>query len=196
MTLVAHTSPYPWPYDQVLEPGRTALLICGAGSAWSTRTPLDTGVEANIAELRGRANAAGIAVVLLDEAEPVVLGTAALPDLASPPLKPLPTESTLRSAGTDAFYGSALDSTLHRSGITHLFLAGRGFETCVHSTLRRANDRGYECLTISDACASLDPDIAGASVSSIEMSGGIFGAVGSTEHVCAALEHTQQQETP
>ncbi len=195
MSLVADTAPYPWPYDQVLEAGRTALLICGAGDAWSKRTPLDTAVEQRLAELRSSARAVGVSVILLDEAEPMVRGDTTLPDPACSPLDPNPTERTVQSMGTDAFYGSSLDATLHRAGITHLLLAGRGFETCVHSTLRRANDRGYECLTISDACASIDPSIAAASVSSIEMSGGIFGAVGMTSHVLAALDHIQQQET-
>ncbi len=53
--------------------------------------------------------------------------------------------------------------------------------------MRDANDRGYECLLVLDACVPIDPDLVTASVSSIEMSGGIFGAVGTSADVIAAL---------
>ena len=57
----------------------------------------------------------------------------------------------------------------------------------MHSTMRSANDRGYECLLVVDACAPLDPDLVPPAISMVEMSGGIFGAVGTTAPVLAAL---------
>ena len=69
-----------------------------------------------------------------------------------------------------------------------LLLVGLGLETTVHSTMRSANDRGYECLLVVDACAPLDPDAVPNAVSMVEMSGGIFGAVGLTDPVLAALD--------
>ena len=66
-------------------------------------------------------------------------------------------------------------------------LCGQWLETGVHSTIRSANDRGYECLLALDACIPYDPDLAPAARSQIEMSGGIFGAVGDTAAVLAAL---------
>jgi nicotinamidase-related amidase len=64
----------------------------------------------------------------------------------------------------------------------------------VHSTLRSANDRGYECLTIADACLAADTETQRGAISSIEMSGGIFGAVGSTDAVIAALNQLRIQD--
>ena len=72
-------------------------------------------------------------------------------------------------------------------GATHLLVAGLGLEGPVHSTMRGANDMGYECLLVLDASAPLAPDLVGPSRSMVEMSGGIFGAVGATADVLAAL---------
>jgi nicotinamidase-related amidase len=58
----------------------------------------------------------------------------------------------------------------------------------VHSTLRSANDTGYECLLVADACSAHDPALVASSISSVEMSGGIFGAIGTTDAVLAALD--------
>jgi nicotinamidase-related amidase len=91
------------------------------------------------------------------------------------------------AAGIDGFHGSGLDATLRAAGATHLLLAGHGLEAPVHSTLRSANDRGYECLLVLDASSPLRPDLVPAARSMVEMSGGIFGAVGTTRDVLAAL---------
>jgi hypothetical protein len=91
------------------------------------------------------------------------------------------------AAGIDGFHGSGLDATLRAAGATHLLLAGHGLEAPVHSTMRGANDRGYECLLVIDACSPLQPDLLPAARSMVEMSGGIFGAVGSAADVLAAL---------
>jgi nicotinamidase-related amidase len=91
------------------------------------------------------------------------------------------------SAGIDGFFGSRLDGLPRSLGRDQLLLAGAWLETGVHSTMRSANDRGYECLLVLDACTAYDPELVAASRSQIEMSGGIFGAVGSTDDVLAAL---------
>jgi len=93
----------------------------------------------------------------------------------------------VESMGVDGFYGSRLDGLLRSLGRDQLLLAGGWLETGVHSTMRSANDRGYECLLVLDACTAYDSDLVAASRSQIEMSGGIFGAVGSTDDVLAAL---------
>ena len=79
-------------------------------------------------------------------------------------------------------------SSARAAGRDHLLLAGFGLEAPVHSTLRSANDRGYECLLLLDACAPLDPSLTPASRSMIEMSGGIFGAVGTVGALLGALD--------
>jgi nicotinamidase-related amidase len=82
------------------------------------------------------------------------------------------------ASGIDGFFGSSLDVTLRSRGVTHLVLAGFGLEGPVHSTLRSANDRGYECLLLADASAAMSEETKPAAISTVEMSGGIFGAVG------------------
>jgi nicotinamidase-related amidase len=94
----------------------------------------------------------------------------------------------VHAGGIDAFYGSDLDLILRTAGIVRLLLAGCDLETSVHSTMRDANDRGYECLLVVDACAAVDQGLVAAAVSMIEMSGGIFGAVGRAADVIAALD--------
>lgn len=184
---VADSTPYPWPYDGRLVPSRAALLVCGAGSEWSQLCPFDEIADANIAMLRRAAVAAGVLVLLIDNFDPRERRQVVPPAIASLPLRALRHEHLVHASGIDGFYGSRLDAVLQRSGRDQLLLAGRGFETSVHSTLRRANDRGYECLTVADACVVIDPDCRAAAISTIEMSGGIFGAVGTTAAVLDAL---------
>lgn len=183
--LVPDTTPYPWPYDALFEPSRAALVVCGSGPAWSTRCRFDGTVEGNIERLRLAASGVGVAVVLVRHAEPVRVE---LLDGSCPaPLRPQGTDVSVEAAGIDGFYGGPLDAVLRSLGRDQLLFAGRGFEGPVHSTVRRANDRGYEALTVSDACVALDPTMRTASISTIEMSGGIFGAVGTTDAVLTTL---------
>ena len=81
----------------------------------------------------------------------------------------------------------SLDADLRSLGRDTLVFGGLGLETAVYSTMTGANDRGYECLALIDACAPHDPAVAERALSSITMSGGIFGAVGTSAALCAAL---------
>jgi nicotinamidase-related amidase len=173
----------------MVEPSRTALLIAGCDPTTAALTPIDAAVAEHLDLLRGRLASVGVLVVLVQHAAPTPHGAPTAPSTPFAPLAPRAGELAIAAAGLDGFYGSALDATLRRSGRSHLLVSGLGFETAVHSTLRRANDRGYECLTIADACACGAPDLRRASISSIEMSGGIFGAVGTTADVLAAYTH-------
>jgi nicotinamidase-related amidase len=91
------------------------------------------------------------------------------------------------SPGWDGFHAGPLDASLRRAGRDLLLLAGCCLETGVHSTMRSANDRGYECLLVADATRSARQDLRAGALSTIEMSGGIFGAVGTAAAVAAAL---------
>ena len=97
--------------------------------------------------------------------------------------------------GCDGFSASALDHTLVSHGRTHLLLAGFASEITVDSTLRRANDRGFECLVLTDALSPVDPDISARVLHSVTMSGGIFGALGTTAAVRAALDLTTEKDS-
>ena len=93
----------------------------------------------------------------------------------------------VRTHASNGFHETPLDGLLRAAGRTDLLLAGEALEDAVHSTLRAANDRGYECLLVLDACAPLDAESAAAAASMVEMSGGIFGAVGRCAEVLDAL---------
>ena len=89
--------------------------------------------------------------------------------------------------GVDGFSASPLADGLRGSHTTHLVIAGFGLEGPVHSTLRTANDRGWECLLVSDACAPFEPDLAAGALSTVEMSGGLFGVTATAQSLFTAL---------
>jgi nicotinamidase-related amidase len=181
---VAATTPYPWPYDGALEAARCALLVVNDGYPMPGRS--SARIEENIRQLSSTAIAHSVLVVQVTTARPDRRGDhhrdeqPAVDATASNTL-------TVHATGVDGFFGSPLDGLLRREHREQLLFAGHYLETSVHSTLRSANDRGYECLTIADACLAADTQTQHGSISSIEMSGGIFGAVGSTDAVVAAL---------
>jgi nicotinamidase-related amidase len=94
------------------------------------------------------------------------------------------------ATGIDGFYGSGLDQELRDRRLDTLVLAGYGGEATVSSTLRSANDRGYECLTLVDGVAMFDPVTGVSTLHSITMSGGIFGAIAPSAALLAALVPT------
>ncbi|MCU1491386.1 MAG: cysteine hydrolase, partial [Acidimicrobiaceae bacterium] len=93
----------------------------------------------------------------------------------------------IASGGTSAFFESPLDTLLRRLGRNDLIIAGWGLEGPVHSTLRSANDRGYECLLVPDASIPLVPELAAAASEMVRFSGGIFGAFAESNDVLTAL---------
>lgn len=104
-------------------------------------------------------------------------------------LKPLPGEIELAKPGKGAFYATPLHSLLQARGITHLLFAGVTTEVCVQTTMREANDRGYECLLIEDATESYFPEFKRATLEMITAQGGIVGWSASSMHVIKGLEH-------
>jgi biuret amidohydrolase len=77
--------------------------------------------------------------------------------------------------GKGAFWATPLDDLLRGQGITHLILAGVTTEVCVQTTMREANDRGYECLLIEDATESYVPAFKQATLEMVRAQGGIVG---------------------
>jgi biuret amidohydrolase len=102
-------------------------------------------------------------------------------------LAPRPGEAVIVKPGKGAFYATALDEMLRAHGITHLLLAGVTTEVCVQTTMREANDRGYECLLVEDATESYFPEFKRATLAMIHAQGGIVGWTAPFAAVRAAL---------
>ena len=90
-------------------------------------------------------------------------------------LSPIAGETVIVKPGKGAFYATALGEILRLKGITHLLFAGVTTEVCVQTTMREANDRGYECLLIEDATESYFPEFKRAAIEMIRAQGAIVG---------------------
>lgn len=194
---VRGTDPYPWPYDGLPSPHRIALVVAGSDPDWIARCPdpAARAVATRIAELAGRLRSTGVAVVHVEHDVP-----ARAPEVGPPAISPTsirePDDVVVGAGGIDGFYGSTLDLRLRQLGCDHLLLCGFGLEAPVHSTMRSANDQGYECLLLTDASAPLDPDTTGAALSMVTMSGGIFGALGLSADLLSAVTHLPERHLP
>lgn len=102
-------------------------------------------------------------------------------------LAPAPREPVLDKPGKGAFYQTDLALILANAGIRTLLVAGVTTEVCVHTTVREANDRGFECLVVSDAVGSYFPEFHRVALAMITAQGGIFGWVSDSARVCSAL---------
>ena len=96
---------------------------------------------------------------------------------------PLPGETVIDKPGFGAFYATDLELILRAAGISALTIAGVTTDICVHSTLREAVDRGFDCTTVADACAAGDPAVHAAMLTCIAGEGGILGRVLNTDAV-------------
>lgn len=104
-------------------------------------------------------------------------------------LKPAVGEYEITKPGKGAFYATPLQDILRRLDATHLLFAGVTTEVCVQTSMREANDRGYECLLIEDATESYFPLLKRATLEMITAQGGIVGWTAGSNAVIAALEH-------
>jgi biuret amidohydrolase len=104
-----------------------------------------------------------------------------------PELYPLPDEPVIDKPGKGAFYATDLDAILKNRGIAQLVVCGVTTEVCVNTSVREANDRGYDCLVVSDCVGSYFPEFQDMGLRMIAAQGGIFGWVAASRAVVAAL---------
>jgi nicotinamidase-related amidase len=105
-----------------------------------------------------------------------------------PEIDVAPDDIVIDKTANGAFTYTDLEHVLRAKGVTHLFLTGCTTDVCVHSTLREAQDRNFQCCLIEDACASGDPYAHRAAVHMVTVEDGVFGVVSDSDKVAAALD--------
>lgn len=109
-------------------------------------------------------------------------------------LAPAPGEWVIDKPGKGAFFATGLHETLQAAGITHLLFMGVTTEVCVQTSMREANDRGYDCLLLEDCTESYFPHFKAATVDMLRAQGGIVGWTAPSSSLLAALANVAHQD--
>ena len=223
--------PYPWPFDGLLEPANTALVVidmqtdfCGKGGYIDllgydisvTRACIEP-IQRLLARLRSlsfhvihtreghRADLSDLPANKRWRSRRVQGGQPAQTGIGDagpcgrvlvrgepgweiiPELAPRAGEPIIDKPGKGSFCATDLDMILRQRNIRNLVLTGITTDVCVHTTMREANDRGYECLILSDCCAATDAGNHAAALKMVTMQNGVFGAVSTSRALLEVL---------
>jgi hypothetical protein len=168
---LVHSLPYAWPYHGAVRLRQTAIVVCTDGEVVAS----DAGFV-RLVSVMAAGRARGVRVVHLPGAS------------SKPAIEPQPGDLIVRRPALGGFTGTDLDLVLRTAGLTDLLLAGFPMELGADCTMREANDLGYECLLLADCCSSLSQQTQEGALSSVQMSGGIFGVVANAGAVIDALQ--------
>ena len=173
---------------RTIEPNRRLLAACRAAGLFVLHTR--EGHRADLADLPPAKKIRGGGKISIGDEGPMgrilIRGEPGHDIIAE--LKPAPGEPVIDKPGKGAFFATDLQAILQHRGIKQLIVTGVTTEVCVNTTVREANDRGYECLVISDCCGSYFPAFHEAALEMIVAQGGIFGWVAPSDRLVAALK--------
>jgi len=221
--------PYPWPYDGVIDPERTALInidwqfdFCAPGGyvdIMGYDLSLVRGGLEPTARVQAAARDAGWMVLHTREGHRPELqdlpanklwrsrrigkGGVGIGDAGPkgriltrgepgweivPEVAPIAGEVVIDKPGKGSFWATDLEFTLRLRGITHIVITGITTDVCVHTTMRDANDMGYECLLLSDCTGATDHGDYEAALKMITMQGGVFGAHATSDALLKVIQ--------
>ena len=186
--------PYQWPYDGLLEPTRMGAIIIGPQQVLVNLGHNEHVVWACRGLLRAvRAAGAKVIVVRYGRGSGIPALSALIPEEGTSEwnfieeLAPQPDDMVINAPTLDAYHATHLDLVLRRVGIDRLIFCGFGTEAGIYATLVTANDLGYECLTVANACAGVDPQLHEATIQMIINVPGVYGVVSQASTVVEAL---------